>query len=250
MKTTIVRISLVIALVTACAVGGLNIGRMKGRITSLQGSLQTQTGLREKAEAELHVTQQQLKTTAAALAQTKKDLEMTAAAKQRASEEAAAQTRRSAELRVELETTRAEKQAALIELAPFQTAGLTAQEVMNARNEFKRLNEALTAIQEENQLLALRLKQVGPPPEQVRLPAGLMGKVVVYDPKWQFVVLDLGAKAGMLERGELLVSRNGKLVGKVRVSRVEKDRAIGNVVDGWASALTEGDVVIPACPEG
>jgi hypothetical protein len=249
MKTRIVRTGLVVAMLAACTVSALNMVRMKEKITGLQGRLQTQMDLRQKAETNLGRTQKDLQTTAAALAQTKAALEVTTVAKQRASEEAATQTRRASELRFELEKTRAEKEAALTELAPFRAAELTAGEVIDAKKEFKRLNEALSAIQEENHLLAVRLKQTGPQTAPVRLPAGLTGKVLVYDPKWQFVVLDVGAEAGMLERGELLVSRDGKLVGKVRVSRVEKDRAIGNVVAGWGAEVTEGDVVIAAYPE-
>jgi len=81
----------------------------------------------------------------------------------------------------------------------------------------------------------------------VPLPVGLKGKVLVADPKWEFVVLNIGEKDGVLERGELLVSRNGRLVGRVKIQSVQKDRSIANIMNGWnLSEVLEGDTVIPA----
>ena len=72
------------------------------------------------------------------------------------------------------------------------------------------------------------------------LPAGLKGKVLVADPKWNFVVLNVGEDQGVLERGELLVNRNGKLVAKVVVRSVQKDRCIANVLPGWELGRSHG----------
>ena len=75
------------------------------------------------------------------------------------------------------------------------------------------------------------------------------GKVVVVDPKWDFVVLDIGANKGVLEDGEMLVSRDGRLVAKVIIRNVEKDRCIANIISGWKlGEIMEGDVVTPAQP--
>jgi hypothetical protein len=42
-----------------------------------------------------------------------------------------------------------------------------------------------------------------------------------------------------------MVSRNGKLIGKVRVSTVQPDRSIANIVPGWQlEEIMEGDQVI------
>jgi len=77
----------------------------------------------------------------------------------------------------------------------------------------------------------------------------LRGKIVVVDPKWDFVVLNIGEDQGVLENGELLVSREGKLLAKVIVRSVQKDRAIANLVPGWKfSDVMEGDDVCPAHP--
>src|SRR5215472_7334037 len=83
----------------------------------------------------------------------------------------------------------------------------------------------------------------------VTLPADLKGKVLVTDPKWNFVVVNVGADQGVLEHGELLVNRSGKLVAKVIVRSVQKDRCVANIMPGWQlGEVMEGDLVIPAHP--
>jgi len=251
MKTQIVRFSLIMATIASCAVTALILVNTRQKISSLQTNLRAQTIARVKAESDLRGTEMELHTTAASLTQTKAVLVAMAAEKAKASEEAAAQAKHVAELRAELRRTVTERDAALDELAPFHTANITAGEALRASKQLARLQETVAAIQEENRILAVRLKR-GSAREQdiVRLPAGLRGKIMVCDPKWQFVVLDVGAKDGILERGELLVNRNGELVGKVKVTRVERDRAIANVQADWdLDRVIEGDVVIPAYPE-
>ena len=79
--------------------------------------------------------------------------------------------------------------------------------------------------------------------------ATIRGKVVAVDPKWSFVVLDVGADQGVKERGVLLVSRNSKLVAKVKVTSVQATRSVANIVPGWKiGELLEGDVVVPSEP--
>ena len=69
------------------------------------------------------------------------------------------------------------------------------------------------------------------------------------DPKWHFIVLDVGEDQGVLLNGEVLVSRQGKLLGKAKVSRVQPGRCVANMVPGWEfGEIAEGDQVIPAVP--
>jgi hypothetical protein len=83
--------------------------------------------------------------------------------------------------------------------------------------------------------------------EPVVLPSNLRAKVVAADPKWHFVVLDAGEKAGVVERGEVLLSREGKLLARARVSRVDAEQSIANVLPGWEMKdIVEGDSAIPA----
>jgi len=91
-------------------------------------------------------------------------------------------------------------------------------------------------------------KFIGPDTD-IKLRADLKGKVIVVDPKWEFVVLDIGENQGAIQDGELLVSREGKLVAKIIIRNVQKDRSIANIIPGWKlGEMIEGDEVTPAHP--
>jgi hypothetical protein len=88
------------------------------------------------------------------------------------------------------------------------------------------------------------------PNRPIELPATIKGKVLASDPKWHFVVINVGEEQGVLEHGELLVNRDGKLVAKVIVSSVEKNRCVANIMTGWElGEVFEGDMVTPAHPK-
>ena len=82
---------------------------------------------------------------------------------------------------------------------------------------------------------------------RVELPPGLTGKVLAYDPKYEFVVLDIGNNQGVKQNGVMIVSRDGKFVGKVRISSVEDNLCIANVLrKEKKSDVLEGDVCLVA----
>src|SRR6185436_20769096 len=113
---------------------------------------------------------------------------------------------------------------------------MTAQQVANASKEIKGLQTAVAEQQVVNKTLNQKVAKLQTelaiykdPEKHVLLRADLKGKVLVADPKWNFVVLNVGEEQGVLEHGELLVNRNGKLVAKIKISTVQKDRSVANV---------------------
>ena len=79
----------------------------------------------------------------------------------------------------------------------------------------------------------------------VDLPPALKGKIIAVDPKYEFVVLNIGLDDGVLARGEMLVNRSGKLVAKVRILTAEPHRSVANVLPDWKQGeIMEGDIVL------
>ena len=77
------------------------------------------------------------------------------------------------------------------------------------------------------------------------VPREVRGKVLVVDPKWDFLVLDVGARNNIPPNGVMLISRNGELVAKVRIMDVQDQRSIANIMPGWKiKDVSEGDVVL------
>ena len=225
----LIRISLIVAIIAGLAVGVLNFLKVKEKITTLQTNLDTET---------------------------KAELEATTAAKEKLDADMAALTKRADKLNDDLNKTRQERDTAQQDLAAFKATGVTPQQILGFNAEIKKLQDNLAVSEIENKVLMQKVKKVETelavyrdPNFFVTLPASLKGKVLVADPKWNFVVLNVGEDLGVLERGELLVNRNGRLVAKVVVRSVQKDRSIANILPGWELGdVMEGDLVIPAHP--
>lgn len=76
------------------------------------------------------------------------------------------------------------------------------------------------------------------------LPKGLYGHVVLVNKDWNFVILDIGSKSGLVPNAEMLVHRGDKLVGKVQISGVTRDLAIADVRSDWEQMqIRKGDFV-------
>jgi SMC interacting uncharacterized protein involved in chromosome segregation len=71
---------------------------------------------------------------------------------------------------------------------------------------------------------------------------GLSGKIVAYNAGWNFVVLNIGDKAGLKAGVQMVVLRGGNMVGKLKVTSVETSTAIADVLPG---TIARGDSVQP-----
>jgi multidrug efflux pump subunit AcrA (membrane-fusion protein) len=193
------------------------------------------------------------------LASTREQLAQTQAELNRAQQEISNRDAQIAQLNIDLERTngdlrraRAERDAAQARVVQYELTGLEPDEV-------KEVIARLTASLENIEALELtiderdstidvlegKLAELIGSDAPVILPAGLKGKVMTVDPKWDFVVIDLGKEDGLLINGQMLVSRNGKLLAKVRIVNVMEDSAIANVMAGWKlDEILEGDTVL------
>jgi hypothetical protein len=71
---------------------------------------------------------------------------------------------------------------------------------------------------------------------------GVRGTVLAVNQAYNFVVLNLGARQGVEPNSEMLVLREGTLIGKIRISSVELATAIGDII---TSSLARGVQVQP-----
>jgi len=252
----LIRICLIVAIVAGLAVGALNFTKVKERITGLQADLKTQTTRADTAEADLAKTRADLDNTTKELKTTKAELEDTAKQRDDAVAEAKKRIDEAATLTAELQRTKGDLDTAQAELAAYTATGLKPEQITRANQRIKELERDLDGFTAENRKLGQTITKLNneldryrTPDKKVLLPATLKGRILVSDPKWNFVVLDIGENQGVLEFGELLVNRNGKLVAKIVVRNVQKDRSVANVMPGWdIGEVLEGDLVIPAHP--
>ena len=79
--------------------------------------------------------------------------------------------------------------------------------------------------------------------------AGVHGTVLASNQAYNFVVLNLGARNGVEPNSEMLVLRDGTLIGKIRISSVEPATAIGDIMTNSLARgvqVQSGDSVIYA----
>ena len=253
----LMRISLIVAILAALAAGTLNVLQVRSHITTLISERDDYHTQLTDTQGKLAKTQRDLDTTKNTLAQTQQQLADSQAAQKKAETLAAAQQKRADDLSDKLAKATQDRDTAQAELASFKATGKSPDEILKLIALIKQDQDTIAAINAEKAVLARNLLRVqnqlnellGNENYVVKLRADLKGQVVVVDPKWDFVVLDIGDEQGVLQDGEMLVSRNGKLVAKVIVRTVEKDRSIANIVPGWKLGdVFEGDQVTPAHP--
>jgi cell shape-determining protein MreC len=252
----LIRISLIVAIIAGLAVGTLNFVKVKKIIETTRQErndfhtkLDQTTLTLNKTKSDLTKATNELAQTKTELVATKKDLATAVAAQNDLKKQIAS-------LQDNLNKSEKDLTDAKIEIDKYHAAFPTPEQALSVAKDMKALQERVDAIEDEKKILQrqntrlqARLDIYEHPDRPVPLPATLIGKILVADPKWDFVVLNVGEDQGAVERGELLVNRDGKLVAKVRITSVQKDRCIANVMPGWKlGEVLEGDQVIPAYP--
>jgi hypothetical protein len=249
----LLRISLGIAILAGLATFYFLQVPVKGRIDELTTNLQTAESERATAqenEAKAKAAETKAKSE---LEVTKKELTETGAALETTSAKLKEQQTRANQLSEELTKTTGERNEAQQELSAWKALGYTPDQIRDLRGQLAKTAEERDTFVEENKVLLRENKRldarlatyegdrdIDPP-----MPAGLKGKVLAVDSKWDFVVIDVGGNQGAVERGKLLVSREGKLIGAVRITRVEPNRSIANVIPEMRQAdPMEGDSVV------
>jgi len=93
-------------------------------------------------------------------------------------------------------------------------------------DKLKAAESRLTAIEEEKKRRDSGLKTVG-----------IRGTVLAVNQSYNFVVLNLGDRQGVVLNSEMLVMRRGTFIGKIRISSVEPTTSIGDII---TSSLARG----------
>ncbi len=182
-----------------------------------------------------------------------KDLEEKTVALEETTKKLAEQQKRANQASESLTAVTKDRNESQQELNKFTAIGLTIDQIKVLRDDLRKSIAERDTFIAENKILLRNLTGVqaelesytGGQEKKVPLPIGLRGKIVAVDPKYDFVVLDIGGNQGVLENGKLLVNRSGKLVATVRVTRVEANRSIANIIpDLKLAEVMEGDFVI------
>lgn len=248
----LIRIALIVAIIAALAAGVLNFVQVKEKITTTIAQRDQNAKDRDTEKSEKVKAQRLAKETQATLDLTKTELTSTKEERDKAMAEAADATKKANGLAENLKKTTQERDGAQNELAAWKALAIPIEQIRATLASLKTITEERDALTMEKKILIAnnnklqdKLNTLLDAEYVVKMNDGLKGKVLVTDPKYDFVVLDIGEVQGVKEDGQFLVNRNGKLVAKVKVRSVQPNRSIANVLPGWKlSDVMEGDQVL------
>jgi hypothetical protein len=253
----LMRISLILAILAALGAGVFGYIEVTKQIPQLERQRDTERNDKRTAQADASKTHAELTKTQSTLSQTQHELTLSKDAQKKAEDNATAQTKIAADLKDRLTKASADLDSAQADLAAFKATGKSPKDIGDMVAEIRKDTDIIAALNAEKVVFLKKITSLtsqvneltGVSNSIVPLPANLKGKVVAVDPKWEFVVLNVGDDQGILPDGQLLVSRDSKLVAKVIVRTIYKNSCIANIMPNWKlGEVFEGDMVTPAYP--
>lgn len=247
------RVFLIVAILAGLGVIGVSQFMVRPHLQSIITEREEHKAEAAKQRTRANKAEKSLAETTKKLEETTAKLEETSNQLMAANKKIEEQTGQIAKLQGDLEQTSARLNAASQKLAAWDFLGVTPDQVKVIMDANKKMQATIAASEEEKKILARDLRTTKAKLQQyetggeavVELPPGTKGKIMVVDPKWNFVVLDIGQQQGLLPNGVLMVSRDAKLVGKIKIVSVEPHRSIANIMPGWKlGEIMEGDQVL------
>jgi hypothetical protein len=247
----LIGLSLVLLLVS------IAVGLLKSReIGALHFALVRAVSSQQSATRSRVATEKQLKTRESEL----KELSSKVTAAEAKARAAEAEQRQSQSGKAELESKLQASEAQVADLrkrvAPV-TAAVTpdSKEIVPSnklKSELAETKRRMEAVEQEKSLLVEKLKAVedrvdGREEEKARHRSrdkiqGVHGTVLAVNQAYNFVVLSMGEREGVVPNSEMFVMRSGTLIGRIRISSVEPTTSIGDIM---TNSLARGVQVQP-----
>jgi hypothetical protein len=247
----VLRICLIVALVAA--LGGLGLSfKVANRINQINQEKKEALDAKAKAEADAADARKKAKAAESAAKAAREELELVRTNLFTMTARANEQEKLARDLSGKLDEMTKKFNDADVELARWKALRpITPEKIRDMQVELRKVTEERDNFATEKGLLSRTVRDLEEKLAKyegrktiVKLPP-LRGKVLAVDPKYEFVVLDLGSDQGLQRNGMMIVSRQGKLVGKVKVTSLEAKRSIANVIPAWSQGeVMEGDDVL------
>ena len=243
---------LILVIALGLAAIGVSQFQVKAKINQLTGDLAQQTqdaqnarAAQRKAENAERQAKADLETLNGQFAETQTRLEETTRIAQQ-------QRVRADDLESELLSATSQRNEAQRELAQWRALGVEIQVIQSMKNDLIAAREEISAGNSEREILLREIGQIKydlskyeGPNSEIAMRDGLKGTIVAIDDNWDFVVVSVGESDGARQAGKLMVSREGKLVGKIQITSIEPNQSVANVLPGWKQAdIQVGDTVL------
>lgn len=249
----LLRILLILAILAGVGVVVVSHFQLRPHIQGIIDEREKNAKDRDAEKAAKVKVQGELKATQTRLSNTEKELGNTRTQLANTKIQVENEQKRANELKQTLDKTKEDLRSAQQELSAWKLLGIPVEQVSAIIASEKKLHADIEAMEQEKKILLTEIDRqrklieqytVGRP--EIEFPLPTTAKVLAVDPKWEFIVLNVGTRQNVTNNCVGLVSHNGKLVAKVRVTSVEPNQSIANVMPGWSlGEIMEGDVVLP-----
>lgn len=210
-----------------------DLPRLDGELTKAQSVAGAVLQGWEDTKTDLENTRQDLENTRAELENTKSQLE-----------DAKTQI-------VQLNETIRAKDADLVEksnrIVELEDEKATLErQVADLNTQIATMQDEIAQLEEDKNVLAAQLEKCDKElNKEITMKPGTAGKIVYANDVWNFVVIDIGANAGVQAGAEMIIHRDDSMTGKIRISAVRDSVSIAEVMsDFQKDAVKEGDDVL------
>ncbi len=160
-------------------------------------------------------------------------------------------TKQQADIKAALDTAKANADKAAQDLKHVtDVLGMSPED---AKAAMQKALDAQTAAQTEQKILADQLQDttvklktfmdnVSKGPN--KMPPGISGKVTAVNRSWNFVVLDVGLSNGLVPKGELIVYRGNRFLGRSKITSVEENTAVADIEPDATGDIQMSDSVL------
>ncbi|MEO8044532.1 MAG: hypothetical protein ABI674_06460 [Spartobacteria bacterium] len=239
--------------------GFLNTNKVKG----LRNELVTTISARDMSEHARSASEKKLKAKEAALAAEQSKANAAEAKATTAEADLSKAQNEKAELEAKVQENDNRIKELEGQVAAATVAGVPGVDGAVSPNEMKAMlddtKKQLEAAEQEKAVLADKVKLAQDKVTEMEVDrkrresgvneAGVHGIVLAVNQAYNFVVLDLGDRQGVVPNSEMLVMRQGALIGKIRISSVEPTTSIGDILSNTLARgvqVQPGDTVVYA----
>jgi septal ring factor EnvC (AmiA/AmiB activator) len=249
----LLKISLGLAILLGVATIFLTHTQLGGKIDQLTTDLQTTTTDLEQSRATEQKQRTDIKALRTQVEDTTRNLGEATNALAQAQAKVEEQQTRADRAMAELNTVTVERNTAQQELSQWRLFEMTPDQIRNQLTRLRQVEREREVFVTENKTQSRKISDLerrlgryeGDEIPEVQLPPGTKGNIVAVDPKYDFVVLDIGAQQGVLQDAKMMINRDGKLIGKVKITSVEQNRSVANILPEWKQdEVMEGDQVL------
>jgi seryl-tRNA synthetase len=220
------------------------IANLNDTVTKTTADLNKAKGNLKQAQVDLATTKTNLAQTTAGLAKTKSDLDQKTQEATALATQLTDTSNQLAQTKADLTTVQAMIQNITNALVAVGITDITSidkfkDKIISMGEENKVLGEQLVVMRATNEVLQAKVLVLS------TTPVGLRGHVSLVDPKWGFVVMDLGHAQRVQPNSEFLVYRDSKFVAKVQVTAVAAGNCIAQILPEYLKHPPQaGDLVV------